>query len=135
MKKAMLRIALAVMRLVLGITKRTKKMLKKTLPVGTMSVEQLLDSPEYLKELQLQIDMETDHHDTMAREAFSSGQRLQRAPIARLREREVFNAEDMKELYKRMICKQLNGFSSSEREYIKQVCMMAYWRVVQKNKQ
>ena len=134
MKKAILRMALAVMRWVLRVTKRTKKMFKKTLPVGTMSVEQLLDSPEYLKELQVQIDMETDHHDTMAREAFSSGQRLQRAPIARLREREVFNVEDMTAAYKLIIAKQLDGFSATERDYIKRVCMAAYGEVVARQK-
>lgn len=133
MKKTILRIALAVMRWVLRVFKKVEKKVKKPLPVKTMSVGELLDSPEYLKELQVQIDMETSHHDTMAREAFIAGQRLQRSPIDRLREREVFNAQELKELYKRMVCKQLHGFSSAEREYIKQVCMMAYWRVVQQN--
>ena len=70
----------------------------------------------------------------MSYQAVGAGLRLQRAPIQRLIEREVFNADDMIELYKRIVCKQLNGFSAAEREYIKNVCMMAYWRVVDTNK-
>ena len=98
------------------------------------TVEQLLDSEDYRRELEQQISMESSHHDKMSREAFVKGLRLQRAPIARIREREVFNAQDMVELYKRIICKQLNGFSSAEREYIKNVCMVAYWRTLEKRK-
>ena len=100
-----------------------------------MTVGQLLDSDDFKRELQLQIDNECEHHDKMMREAFNAGLRLQRAPIARLRERGVFNVEDMVAAYKLMIVKRLEGMSHVERDYIKQVCMMAYWRVVQQRKQ
>ena len=99
-----------------------------------MTVEQLLDSEEFRKELQVQIDREQAHHDKMMREAFVKGLRLQRNPINRLMEREVFNAEDMTALYKMIIVKCLDGYSSTERDYIRKVCMMAYWRVVEKAK-
>ena len=97
-----------------------------------MTVEQLLDSEEYRKELQVQITNETEHHDRMMREAFTKGLRLQRNPINRLRERDVFNVEDMVAAYKQIIAKYLEGFSSAERDYIRRVCMMAYWRVVER---
>ena len=99
-----------------------------------MTVEQLIDSDDFKRELEIQITNECEHHDKMAREAFTKGLRLQRAPIARLREREVFNQQDMRELYKRILCGVLQGFSAAERTYIKQVCMVAYWRVVQQRK-
>lgn len=99
-----------------------------------MTVEQLLDSEEYRKELQVQITNETEHHDKMMREAFTKGLRLQRNPINSLREREVFNVEDMVAAYKQIIAKCLYGFSSAERDYIRRVCMMAYWRVVERHK-
>ena len=99
-----------------------------------MTVGELLDSDDFKKELEIQIANECEHHDKLAREAFTKGLRLQRAPIARLRERDVFNVEDMVAAYKLMLAKMLQDFSAAEREYIKQVCMVAYWRVVQKRK-
>lgn len=102
--------------------------------LSKMTVEQLLDSEEYRKELQVQITNEQEHHNRMMREAFMRGLRLQRNPINSLRERDVFNVEDMVAAYKQIIAKFLEGFSSAERDYIKRVCMMAYWRVVEKHK-
>lgn len=102
--------------------------------LSKMTVEQLLDSEEYRKELQVQITNETEHHDRMMREAFTKGLRLQRNPINSLRERDVFNVEDMVAAYKLIIAKCLTGFSSAERDYIRRVCMMAYWRVVERHK-
>lgn len=98
------------------------------------TIEQLLDSEDFERELILQIKMETEHHDELARQAVKSGLRLQRAPITSLMERGVFDAENIRDIYKHIICKTLNGFSSAEREYVKRLCMMAYWRVVEKNK-
>ena len=99
-----------------------------------MTVGQLLDSEEFKKELQTQITNESEHHDKMMREAFNRGLRLQRNPQERLRERGVFNVEDMTAAYKMIIAKSLQGYSAAEREYIKQVCWMAYWRVLEKMK-
>lgn len=103
------------------------------LDMSKMTIEQVLDSEQFEAELITQIDMETEHHDRMAREAFTSGMRLKRAPIATLRDRGLFDAENIRDIYKHIICKTLKGFSASEREYIKSVCMMAYWRVIEKN--
>ena len=100
-----------------------------------MTVEQLLDSEEYRKELQVQITKEVEYHDRMMREAFMKGLRLQRNPINSLRDRDVFNVEDMVAAYKQVIAKCLEGFSSAERDYIRRVCMMAYWRVVEQHKE
>ena len=96
-----------------------------------MTIEQLLDSEPFERELIRQIEMETQHHDEMARQAFASGLRFQRAPITTLREKGIFDAENIRDIYKHIICKTLNGFSAAEREYIKNLCMMAYWRVVE----
>ena len=100
-----------------------------------MTVEQLIDSDEFIKELEVQITNECEHHDKLAREAFTKGLRLQRAPIARLRERKVFNQQDIREIYKRILCKVETDYSAAERTYIKQLCMVAYWRTVQKMKE
>lgn len=96
-----------------------------------MTIEQLLDSEPFERELIRQIELETQHHDEMARQAFASGLRLQRAPITTLREKGIFDAENIRDIYKHIICKTLKGFSAAEREYIKNLCMMAYWRVVE----
>lgn len=102
--------------------------------LSSMTIEQLLDSEQFERELIQQIEIEAGHHDKMAREAFKSGMRLQRAPITTLREKGVFDAENIRDIYKRIICKTLVGFSASEREYIKNLCMVAYWRTIEKNK-
>ena len=104
------------------------------LDLRQMTVEQVLDSVDFERELIKQIENETAHHDQMARQAFSAGMRLQRAPIQSLIDRGVFDAENVRDIYKHIVCKTLTGFSAAEREYIKQVCMMAYARVVDSNK-
>jgi hypothetical protein len=100
-----------------------------------MTIEQLLDSEPFERELIRQIEMETQHHDKMARQAFVSGLRLQRAPIVSLREKGIFDAENIRDIYKHIVCKTLKGFSAAEREYIKNLCMMSYWRVIEEYKQ
>lgn len=99
-----------------------------------MTLGELLDSKEFQEELQRQIDNEVEHHDKMMREAYGKGLRLQRNPQERLRERGVFNVEDMVAAYKLIACKALQGYSAEERDYIKRVCWMAYWRIVDKEK-
>ena len=134
MKKYFIKMELAVMTFLLRVFKRVKRMFVKPLELKGMSVEQLLDSKQFREELEIQITMENKHHTDMSYQAVGAGLRLQRAPIQRLIDRGVFNADDMIELYKRIICKQLKDFSAAEREYIKNVCMMAYWRVIDSNK-
>lgn len=106
----------------------------ESIDLSKATIEQLLDSEVFERELIQQIEMETAHHDKMAEQAFSSGLRLQRAPIATLRDKGIFDAENIRDIYKRIICKNLNGFSAAEREYIKNLCMMAYWRTIDKLK-
>lgn len=130
MKKLFVKMELAVMSWLLRVYKRVKRMFVKPLELQGMTVEQLIDSKEFRKELSVQIEMEEKHHTEMSYQAVGAGLRLQRAPIQRLMERGVFNTEDIAECYKMMVCKQLQGFSAAEREYIKNLCMMAYWRVV-----
>ena len=131
MKKVFLRIALAVMRFVLKVSKRVKRMFVKPLNVAGLTVEQLLDSKEFRDELSIQIAIENKHHTDMSYQAVGAGLRLQRAPIQRLIEKDCLNADFFIEAYKLIICKQLGSeYSAAEREYINNVCMMAYWRVV-----
>lgn len=100
-----------------------------------MTVGQLLDSEEFRKELALQIQNECDEHDKMMRVAFTKKLRLQRNPINSLREREVFKVDDVTAAYKLILVKELKGFSSAEREYIKRVCMVAYYNTLLKKKE
>ena len=111
-------------------------MFVKPLELKGMTVEQLLDSKQFRKELDIQIQMERKHHTEMSYKAVEAGLRLQRAPIQRLMEKGVYDADNIIKAYKLIICKQLGSdFSAAEREHIKQICMMAYWRVVDSNKQ
>ena len=135
MKKMFIRMELAVMRFVLRVYKRVKRMFVKPLELKGMTVEQLLDSKQFRKELDIQIQMEQKHHTEMSYKAVEAGLRLQRAPIQRLMEKGVYDADNIIRAYKLIICKQLGSdFSAAEREHIKQICMMAYWRVVDSNK-
>lgn len=110
-------------------------MFVKPLELKGMSVEQLLDSKQFKEELDIQIVMERKHHTEMSYKAVEAGLRLQRAPIQRLIDKGVFDVENIIKAYKLIICKQLGSdFSAAEREYIKNICMMAYWRVVDSNK-
>lgn len=102
--------------------------------IRNATVEKLLDSVEFEEELIRQVEMEAEHHDEMARQAFKFGLRLQRAPITTLREQGMFDAENIRDIYKRIVCKTLKGFSAAEREYVKQLCMMAYWRTIERLK-
>ena len=134
MKKVLIKMLLSILRFVQRSYNRVKRMFVKPLELKGMTVEQLLDSKEFRKELQLQLTMEEKHHTEMSYQAVGAGLRLQRAPIQRLIEKDVFNADDFIKLYKLIVCKQLGSdFGANEREYIKNVCMMAYWRVIDKN--
>ena len=136
MNKRLVKMELAVMRWLLRVFKKIKRMFIKPLELKGMTVEQLLDSKEFHKEVEVQIAMEMKHHTEMSHQAVGMGLRLQRAPIQRLIEKEVFDADNIIKAYKLIICKQLpSDFSAAEREYIKQLCMMAYWRVVDANKE
>ena len=136
MKKRIVKMELAVMRWLLRVFKKIKRMFVKPLELKGMTVEQLLDSKDFHKEVEVQIEMEMKHHTEMSHQAVGMGLRLQRAPIQRLIEKEVFDADNIIKAYKLIICKQLSSdFSAAEREYIKQVCMMAYARVVDVNKE
>jgi hypothetical protein len=49
-------------------------------------------------------------------------------------EKGVYDADHIIKAYKLIICKQLGSdFSAAEREHIKQICMMAYQRVINNN--
>jgi hypothetical protein len=134
MKKVLIRIELAVMRFFLKVYKSIKRMFVKPLELKGMTVEQLLDSKQFRKELDIQIQMEQKHHTEMSYKAVEAGLRLQRAPIQRLMEKGVYDADNIIKAYKLIICKQLGGdFSAAEREHIKQICMMAYQRVINNN--
>ena len=135
MNKRVVKMELAVMRWLLRVFKKIKRMFIKPLELKGMTVEQLLDSKEFHKEVDVQVAMEMKHHTEMSHQAVGMGLRLQRAPIQRLIEKEVFDADNIIKAYKLIICKQLSSdFSAAEREYIKNLCMMAYWRVVEANK-
>ena len=135
MKKLFIRMELAVLQFVLRVFKRVKRMFVKPLELKGMTVEQLLDSKQFKEELDIQIVMERKHHTEMSYKAVEAGLRLQRAPIQRLIDKGVFDVENIIKAYKLIICKQLGSdFSAAEREYIKNICMMAYWRVVDSNK-
>ena len=135
MKKEFIKVELSVMQWILRTYKKIKRMFVKPLNLQGMTVEQLLDSKEFKKELEVQIAMEEKHHTEMSYQAVNAGLRLQRAPIQRLIDKGVFDADNIIAAYKLIICKAMNSyFSSAEREYIKNLCMMAYWRVVDKNK-
>ena len=55
---------------------------------------------------------------------------LQRIALCSLRERGLFNVQDMTAAYYEIMHKEAKGFSSNERKYIRDVCGMAYQRTI-----
>ena len=72
--------------------------------LNEMTVRELVESVEFRKELQYQIDMENKHYEQMQEQAAGSGLRLKNAPIAKLKERGVFDVPNMVDLFERIIC-------------------------------
>jgi hypothetical protein len=97
-----------------------------------LKVRDILTMPEFKEEMARQISIEEESLKKASIEAVSNGCRLQRTPVDRLREREVYNADTMCRLFEAVLNKSLLGFSSAERQYIYGIGMLCFGRILAK---
>lgn len=93
--------------------------------IKKLKVSEVLAMPEFREQMARQIEIEEDAHTKAIRQG-----RLNRMPIDRLRDRGVFNADTMVQLYTAVVGKSLVGFSADEREYISRIGLVCFGRVL-----
>lgn len=97
-----------------------------------MKVKDVLQMDEFLAEMQQVMDIEAGSQEKAAVNAHRQGARISRTPLDRLRERKVWDAGQMADLFGAVLGKSLIGFSASDRQYIYLVGMEAFKRTMQK---
>ena len=92
-----------------------------------LKVKDVIAMPDFIEELKRQVDLEESSNT----EALKKG-RLKRTPLDSLRDKGVFNAEKLAQLFESILKKTLLGFGANERQYIYSLCMLAFSRVMVK---
>lgn len=92
-----------------------------------LRVKDVIDMPLFKEQMAVQVRIE----EKTQTEAIMYGNML-RTPLDALREKGLFCAERMVELFAAVVNKSLIGFSSSERQYIYGVGMLCFGRVLQR---
>ena len=80
-------------------------------------------------EFKNQVLLEIDHQNDLHKKAIIKFGKLKRAPIDRLKDRDVFNATIVL-LYDKILRKELKGYSRAERDYIKKIGDVAFLRTL-----
>lgn len=92
-----------------------------------LKVKDIIAMPDFMEEMKRQLSIE----ENTQTEAILRGN-YKRTPLDRLRERGVFKAEKMVELYTRVLDKTLIGFSNQERTYINGIGILVFSRVLKR---
>ena len=96
--------------------------------IEQMTVKDVITSDVFREEVQRQMGIE----ERTQTDAIARLGRLNRTPLDRLRERDDFRVDRIIELYAALISKTLLGYSSAERTYINNICMLAMRRTLQR---
>ena len=80
-------------------------------------------------EFRNQVLLEIEHQNYLHKKAIIKFGRLKRAPIDRLKDRNVFD-ETIVLLYDKILGKELKGYSRAERDYIKKIGDVAFLRTL-----
>ena len=119
---AVLLVALVMVRL--AIAWHTREFIRRA------TVEQVVKCYTYEQELQATID---DLRSQRAKDEAKAGEqkgRLKSHPIEKLQDEGVFNVSDMQELFLHQLQKTLIGYSQRDRQFIREVGMMAFNRTM-----
>lgn len=100
--------------------------------LNEMTVRDVITMPMFVKYVGEVIDGELSCHRKVKLEAIARGMKLHRMAIDSLIERGVMDAEKMVDLFGAVLDKSLIGFSSSEREYIEFIGILAFKRFMLK---
>ena len=95
--------------------------------LAKLTVKDIIRMDAFRVELERQIKLEEDTHT----DALRMG-RLKRTPLDSLRDKGVFNADRMADLFESVLNKSLLGFGANERQYIHNLGMLAFARVMTK---
>lgn len=98
--------------------------------LNAIKVKDIIRMPEFKKAIELQMAIEEKTHT----EAILSGQ-YKRTPLDNIRERGLFEADKIKELFEGILNKSVIGLSSREREYVYGIGFAAYCKVITKLKE
>ncbi len=90
-----------------------------------MTFLEVLQLAIFKEELEKQISLEEKNRLDASKRG-----KLKRMAMDSLIERGVFNAKDMTEAYYHIMHKEASGFSANERQYIQDVCTLAYTRTI-----
>lgn len=93
--------------------------------IKKLKVRDVIAMPEFKEEMERQVAIEEKTHT-----AAIANMRLKRTPLDSLRERGVFNAETLVQLYPAILDKSLLGYSAMEREYISHMGLVCFGRVL-----
>lgn len=104
----------------------------KRMELKDLKVKDVLQMDEFLSEMQQVMDIEVGSQEKAAVSAQRQGARICRTPLDRLRERKVWDARQMADLFGAVLGKSLTGISASERQYIYLVGMEAFKRTMKK---
>jgi hypothetical protein len=90
-----------------------------------LTLGEVIHMDEFRKEMEWQVSVE----ERTQTEAIKQGY-VNRTPLDSLREKGVFNADKLIELYEAILNKSLLGFSSTERQYIERIALVVLGRVL-----
>lgn len=95
----------------------------------SMTFLEVLQLSIFKEELEKQISLEIKAYDDVSKRG-----KLKRMAMNRLRERNQFNAKDLTVAYYHIMHKEADRdtFSASERQYIQDMCTLAYTRTIRK---
>lgn len=97
-----------------------------------LKVRDVLMMDEFRNQLSQVMDAEVDSQCRAASNAMAQGARLNRTPLDRLLERDVWHEDQMVDYFGSVLNKSLIGLSASERGYIYLVGMEAFRRTMKK---
>jgi len=100
--------------------------------LAKLTVKDVIRMDAFKVELEKQLDLEQDNQTKEVKRAATMGCRLKRTPLDSLRDKGVFNAERMADLFESVLNKSLLGFGANERQYIHNLGMLAFARVMTK---
>ena len=102
--------------------------------LNEMTVRDVLELKEYQRQMGQVMVGEVFNQNRAAQEAKKQGARLARTPLDNLRDKGVWTADKMVDLYGSVLNKTLLGFGATERAYIQLVGFEAFRRTLDKLK-
>lgn len=97
-----------------------------------LTVGDVIGMDEFAEEMKVAVSMEQNAHSMAIMDAKNRGMVLKRLPIDALRDKGVMDGVTLTELFAAVIDKSLVGFSATERQYIWNLGMLCFGRVLKR---